>query len=533
MVFIPIDNVGSAGVNKERQPHELPPEVWSDSRNIRFANGAAKKFLGEQDLLTNSTIIPWKMFPVRTGNINYWVYFSDAKARAFVGRGAADADITRTASDYNANPEVALWNGGVMNGVPVFNNGIDAPQLWDGVSLGSPLVDLPNLPTNYTARVVRPFKNFLVALDINKGGPAFPHLVLWSHSADPGTVPTSWDVADPTTDAGEVPLDDDGDFFIDMKRLGEVNVIYKERATWGMREVQSSAIFRFYKILEESGLLAQDCAANFKGRQFAVTDDDIIIHDGTPNAVSVIDKSVRRWLFSQIDTSYFGRSVVVPRYDEKEMWFCFPENGSSYLTLALVWSWIDGSIAFRELPADCRSIQAGPLGLATEDDTWDSGPALDWDEENLVVWDPRTLNTFRDAILIGRETAPQIVETGQTYQFQTTNYRSYLERTGLAIVRQGRDGQPRVDMERIKFLKAIHPRIVAAKGTVIDVYAGFQMNPNDDIYWDGPHRFEVGVDDKVDVYGSARLIGVRFEETKDVAWDLQGYSLELEAGGVY
>lgn len=533
MAFIPIDNVGVYGVIKDVQPHELPPEAWSDAKNMRFANGSAEKFLGEQNLVTDSTIIPWAQFPVRLNNLNYWVYFSDAKARAFVGAGALPTDITRVSGDYNANPALVRWNGGVLNGVPVFNNGIDAPQVWNGVSLSQPLTDLPNWPTGYTARILRPFKNFLVALDINKGGPAFPHLILWSHSADPGEIPSSWDVSDPTLDAGEVPLDDDGDYFIDMKRLGEVNVIYKERATWGMREVQSSAIFRFYKILEESGMLAEGCVANFQGRQFVVTDDDVIIHDGTPNAKSVMQKKDRRWLFRNIDTNWFWRSVVVPRYDEKEMWFCFPESGSEYLTLAMVWSYVDGSVTFRDLPADTRSVAAGPLGLDTEDDSWDTGPALDWNEEALKVWDLRTLNTFTDAVLIGRETAPQIIQAGKTYQFQGVNYRSYLERTGLSLIRQGRDGSPRVDMERVKFLKAIHPRIVAATGTLIDVYVGFQMTLNDDIDWSGPHQFKVGVDDKVDVWGSGRLIAVRFEETRNVAWEMQGYTLELEATGVY
>jgi hypothetical protein len=51
--------------------------------------------------------------------------------------------------------------------------------------------------------VIRSYNNFLIALGIKKSGVSYPHLILWSTRADPGSMPATWAIADTTADAAK------------------------------------------------------------------------------------------------------------------------------------------------------------------------------------------------------------------------------------------------------------------------------------------------------------------------------------------
>lgn len=527
MTFLPIDNIGALGVIKDLLPHELPVNAWSDALNMRFQDNAIKKFPGHATFHNPALGVPWAIFPVRVQDILYFVYLSQTGAFAVLANGTDSSDITRVSGGYNMTPGVNRWNGGILNGLPFFNNFADVPQIWLSPGLATPLVDLPNWPVDYYAKIMRPFSNFLVAFDITKGGIRYPYLMKWSHSADPGTVPSSWDETNPALDAGERPLDDTGEYFIDMKVLGDQGIIYREGSTWVMKEVATTFIFSTYRLFSESGLLAQDCAQNIdEKKQFAVTGHDVILHDGV-DAVSIIDARDRRAIFNEIDANHFEKSMVVPLHKEKEMWFCYPvTGGNGYLTKAAVWNWGLDTWSFKDLPSDTRSLTAGPVSLQEDDDTWDGANAWDWELENVRIWDRFTLTQFLEKVVIGVETTPEIFQAETTFQFDGVNYRSYVERTALAIARQGGQKELRVDLESVKEVQAIWPRITAAVGTEIQIYVGYQMTLNDPVTWEGPFPFRVGIDDNVQPWVSGRLIAVRFEETNGVEWEMSGFDLE-------
>ena len=118
------------------------------------------------------------------------------------------------------------------------------------------------------------------------------------------------------------------------------------------------------------------------------------------------------------------------------------------------------------------------------------------------------------------------------FQANAVDERSYVERVGIAAADVDRLGQPVVDLQRVKLVTGVYPRIEAVSGTAISIYVEARMDSEETVSWQGPYTFTVGTDEKVNVYVTGRYIGVRFEATDDVEWALQSYSLELQKLGL-
>ena len=103
-------------------------------------------------------------YGVASPTINFWLYTSLNKAAVFDGR--VHTDITRViGGDYTAS-ETRQWNGTILSGIAIVNNGVDVPQYWATASIATKLANLPNWDPNVRAKVIRAFGPFLVAIDL-------------------------------------------------------------------------------------------------------------------------------------------------------------------------------------------------------------------------------------------------------------------------------------------------------------------------------------------------------------------------------
>ncbi len=521
MPLVPISLLGQIGVVKDVLPSELPINAWTDARNVSFRNGLVEKCVGQSEYLASPTAVPYALFATPSGTTNLWLYLGKAKAYAF---SAAETDVTRVSSDYTGG-ETDLWNGGMFNGLGVFNNGVDNPQLWSPVAVGTKLVDLTNWPASTKAKVVRGFKNYLVALDVTKSSTRYPRMVKWSHVAAPGAVPSSWDETDATKDAGEVVLSEGEDELIDCAQLGDYNVLYTKGQTWMQALSGTASIFNFIKRLDASGILTQECAKPLPRRQhFVVTQDDIVVHD-LSSVESVVDARLRNWIFNNLTSSAYKISRVVPFYRHSEMWFCFPYGGGGLLNMAAIWNWKYNTWTVRELP-DIRAIASSLSNPTDVIDMWDYSGASDWTTSE--VWDKSGQDSpSQELVMLSPRDTSGILKLETVYTFDGANYRSYVERTGLALIGQDRDGKHISDPNRLKMLTAVWPDIEAAAGSQISVYAGSHDKPNGTPTWQDPVTFTVGTDVKADIYASGRYLALRYEATAGFLWKLKSHALDI------
>lgn len=523
MARITINNIGTVGINLDLPPDTLPPEVWTAGKNVRFRDGKVQKFPGDKLVFDPPSVAPYWAMPVQTKDDIFWLYMGLAKANNF--KGGTHTDITRVSGDYTGAID-NYWDGGVLGGIPVINNGVDIPQIWSPVTAAQKLIDLANFPASTTAKILKPFRNYLIAMQIVESGTEKPHMVWWSHSADPGTIPNSWDHADATKDAGRFELTDvNAGIIQDGEQLGEVFIIYKDNATHGLQFTGGQFIFRRFDVFTTTGILAQRCVVALpvvQGRptmHFVATGDDIIVHDGR-SAQSVLDKRMRKFLNGSLDPENYTRSYMVLNPRDNEVWFNFPEKGATHPTTAIVWNYVDGGLGTRELKEAAYIASGAVSETITETWTSDSGT---WDSDS-EPWGRRQFNPQELDLLQCDPTNTKFLHLNQTNQFNGVNMNSSVERSGIALAGVDRQGNPVVDLASTKLLKRIWLR---AEGDPFTVSIGAQNEIDGPITWAPGKIFTPGVDSYLDFTVSGRLLAVRFESFDDITWEIHGYDIEV------
>jgi len=515
---IPVDNCGELGLALDIYPQELAPNGWSAAKNFRFRDGFAEKFSGEAAVYGTPVVQPYHLTNFLSTAGYMWVYAGLQKIYA-VDTSFVHSNITRQTSGSDVNYTGTAkdkWNGGVLSGVVILNNGVDYPQYWPGSGL---MQALPNWPVNTYAKIMRPFRNYLVALNVTKNGNNYPHLIKWSHHADPGTVPTVWDVADATKDAGEYDLADDQTELVDGLGLGDQFIAYKRSGYYSVQYIGTPFIFRFQKISGlYGGALAVNCVTEFPGGHFVLGPGDVYVHQGGAPQ-SVIDAKNRKWLFKQLDSDNRVLSFVTQSPLANELWICFPQQGDSFCTLALVFNWKYNTWGIRELPyvthAAQGSVNYQPGKLWTDMiGTWESAQ-LSWDQ-NLSQLSIQ--NTMLASPSKGKLYA---VET--TSQFDGTDFQSYVERKHLRFEKP----------DTVKLLKQVRPLIEGPLGSTINIYVSSSYDQTADPVQHGPFPFIIGQNQKIDCHVTGRMLGVRFEATGSFPWRLKRYDVDVTEIGEY
>lgn len=515
MTIVRVQGVGSAGVNKDLSQHELPIQAWTDANNIRFLDGSAAQVIGYKELYPSAAVIPYHVLPLAVLGIRTWIY-AGANKLYTVSNGAVHTNITRqTASvdvDYSATRN--SWTGCLLGGIPILNNGVDVPQQW---LLTGKATALSAWPATHTCAVMRVYKNSLVALNITKSGVNYPFMVKWSHPADPGSVPVTWDIADATKDAGESDLSDGYDKIIDGLVLRDSFMIYKESSIWRMDYTGGAFIYRFSKVLGASGALSKNCIAEIDGQHFVLSSSDCIIHDGQ-SSVSVLDKQTRRDLFRKIDPDNSDKCFVFVNRLYNEVFVCYPALGSSVCDKALVWNYVDKTVSFRDMPQVNHAFSG-----AVDDST---GATFDTDsgtfDADTTVFDSNSSSLTRAlSVLAGNTQKLYLLDSGAT--FDGAPVAAYLERVGLSL------GAP----EKIKLVSRIRPRIYGATGATVMVSIGSSDDPYGAVTYNAPVAFTIGSSVSVDSFCSGRYLAVKFSTGTAQLWRLDSYDIDVTEAGSF
>ena len=517
-MLFPVNGVGDLGIILDVLPHELPPNAWTGGRNVRFNSQFVEKSAGTLSLWGGATVPPYFLLNARDAIQNFWLYAG--LAAVYATDGVTHTDVTRLAGAYIATADLN-WTGGVLNGIPVLNNGLDVPQYWAlPLSVGTKLIALPNWNAAWLAATLRTYKNFLVAVDVTKSGTRYPQMVKWSHPADPGLVPSSWDEADATKDAGEYSLSETPGSCVDSVPLRDTNIVYKDDSIWGMQFTGGAFVHRFYNIAREIGLLSRRCAVEYLDGQHAVFGTgDIVVHNGQ-TLKSIVTQRVRKTIFAAIDGDAYVRSFTIHNEPKKEVWFCYPETGQAAPNKALVWGYDKNSFGFRDITA--AHMASGIIDSTPTSQAWDADSGT-W-EADTTLWDAGSYSPAIRRLLEADPTNSLFLYTDEGNQFNGSNMTSYIERTGLAIPLKA--GLP-PDLSVRKMVTRIWPRITGTPGGVVNVYLGSQEKAGDAVVYVAAKGFTIGTTKHLDFRVGGTLFAVKFESTTDITWKLDGYELEV------
>ena len=519
---MPIQYIGTAGkygLNKDLSKHELPPEVWSDALNVRFLDGLAHQAFGYGEYLSDAAVVPYHLLPIQVGSNKYWLYASDKKIYAVTVSGGVitHTNLTRQSVgvDVDYSAEYNSWTSDSLSGIPILNSGTfqDYPQQW-GLDVAQNFANLSNWPANVYCKSLRRFKQFLVALNIKDGSDLFPFMVWWSHPADPGSVPISWDYSDTTVDAGRFDLGEGYGSIVDGLQLRDVFMVYRENTIHRGDFVGGTSIFRWSKALGDSGVWNRNCIAEIAGKHAILTNSDIIVHDGnTPE--SVLDKNLRRWLFQNIDVANFGTSFVFKNPFFNEVYICFPAIGSTVPNMAVVWNYQDNTTSIKEMPSVLHA-NVGPIDPSWIG-TWGSDPdpwgvdETSWDGPDIVPASQRVQMGSGDG---------NIYMLDGAYSYNGALPNVLLERRGLSFG----------TTDQIKFVKAIRPIIRGQLGSIVKVSVGGHDDIEGEPIWT-TKQFIIGTTTACFFLVSGRYIAVKYETENAYKFRLDSYTVEYDLVG--
>lgn len=524
MPSIEINDMSSLGVIRDVEGYMLPPEAFTLGNNVRFEDNGVELIGGAAQVFDTPTVAPHFLLPVASNSQTFWIYTSLTKA--YVYDGATHTNITRQSVgvdvDYTAT-QTREWNGTLLGGVPILNNGVDVPQFWAAtLAPATKLANLTNWDSNHRAKVLRAFGPYLVAFNVTKSGTSFGHLVMWSHPADPGSVPSSWDVADATVDAGQTDLADvSAGVIVDAGQLRGNMMVYKEGSTWRMSAIGGAFIFRFDSFLETSGILAPRCfAVTADGQRHVVaTQDDIIVHNGQ-SAESVLSRRMKQYLFNQISVDNYLNCFMYSNPFRNEIGFCYPESGQTNPNKALVWNYREGQLgALSERDIDFRNTAIGTIETAADatwsstTETWSSyvGP---WSQSN------------RRKVVTANTDVTKMAEMDSGSTNLGTAILGTLQRIGISVTGRKRSGEWIVDYQKRKVMRRVWLKLA---GGPVDVRIGFQALVDGPVTWSAVKSFDPASQKYIDVTGNGAAVCI--EISGSTPWRLLGYKLEGEIAG--
>lgn len=511
MPIVNIPDIGNVGVIKDQPAHELPVNGFSDCQNIRFKDTNASKISGDVSILTDPAVEPHWLQIYRTPSANYLIHCGLAKVYADDGSttrsNITGSDLTGAASDK--------FTGGVFQGVLVFTNGKDLPRYWGGTSNTAALT---NWDANWICAALRPYKQFLFAMDVTKSSTRYASMIKWSDAAAPGTLP-QWDAGNPEYLAGERDLAETGDFLVDGLGLGDSFIAYKSQSMYAMTYIGGTSVWKSSRIPGDSGMLARNCACVFPGGHVVLTAGDVVVNNGQ-GVQSLLSGRLRSWLFNQIDTSSYatGCFVVANPY-LNEAWICYPENGQTYATQALIWNWKDDTFSLRDLStATCATN--GTFSAADSSGTWTSDSA-EWDSDSSP-WNDGAPILSQTNVFMGT-TAPKLLRMDSGASFHGTTFTAQVERTGLDFG----------DKDRVKMIRAIYPRFDGTTGATVYVQVGGAMDPEAGYTWCTPVPYVIGSTFKANVIATGRLLAYRIYSTDTTNWSLASVDMDIVPQGMY
>jgi len=510
-------NIGSKGLATDQQPWELPPEFITYGKNFKITAGAIETSKGfNQWSKVGTNFNPAHIIY----NDHGWVVAGLTAVNSFNGSNWVDISSTGGYGTLSSGDEF-LWSSALLGGITVLNNPQHHPEYWNGHTAN--MLPLPFSATHadFTAaairgQVIRSHKNFLFLLNLTEGGVEQKDSYRWSHPADINGIPPSWDETDQSFLAGKAALGGDGGAIIDGRSLRDSFVIYSENSIDVLHFTGDEFVWKRKELSSTLGVLAQNCVVEVKGKHFILSDGDIVINDGT-NIKSIAHNRIRRQINSRISHDKYDKSYVVRNNIDKEIWFCFPEEGEDFANIAAIYNWADDNWSMRDLPQDINIAAYGSRlqppktwDSIPDDNSWDSQDGI-WAESGSTPLDDNIIgiNTVEGSLFIldSNETPDEPVD----FLIERTDY-------------------PLVDGRQVTTITRVYPHI--SGNTPVFIQIGSQYRAGGDIHWKPPLSFDPSTDRKIDLRTTGEYHCWRVYSVSKNNFLISGMDFEFEAAGI-
>jgi len=375
---------------------ELSDNVLSLARNVDMRRGFPSRIRGRREAYSFADLTPYHLLNFNLNTFNWWLVFQSASIIALEtsnGFNVSYAGQSAIADPYE-------WSSTLLNGIPCFTNGKDAPHYWGGDGAFD-AIPLPGFPATTLCKFIVAFRFHLFALDINQPSGLFNNLILWSDATEPGAVPLTWAPA-PGNEAGSAFLADTPGRCVSGAPLGTQLMIYKPTSFHAVEYAgqQPDNIFIVRPVVRSTGLIGPHALKTIGTQQAVVGNDDVVLTDGI-NVRSIADNRIKQTLKNSIDETNSQNVFTVYDDHARELWVCIPESGSQFATVAHIWDQSRDNWVTRDL----NNVRYGTLGIVDDtvpSPTWNSDSQV-WDAD-LSIWDEAQQGKAQK-VMMGEESA--------------------------------------------------------------------------------------------------------------------------------
>lgn len=482
-----------------------------------------------------------------------------AAATAVIQNGSVVSfTITNPGSGYTANPTVTMsaspgtpcvaaasifativatqhYTSTYLGSVTYLNRPSAPPVYFGPVSTA--LQGLPGWDGAMTCRSLRTFGDYLIALNVTKGTNANPSLVKWSDLTLNGLPPASWNQNDPTTSAGENPLEALSTPLVDGFPLRGRFILYSEDQIWAMALSGDTFIFDFARIFGDGGLIAPGCVAEVDGMHYCFGTTDIYRHDGNSKQ-SIIDKRNKDYVFRNLNQKFTEACFVLymPKFAEIMFGYNTGDSttypGATHCNKGAIYNIPGDTWSFVDLPnvgAACLSTLNDTLTYATAAvQTYANvgGSYFDQDntfEQNVVAVSAALSGTLSTNRLLAYDFADK-GSLAFPYSAEA-NSPAFLERTGIDLDQVGSD------LTTYKIIRRVYPLVSIFENVPIQLQVGGAITPAGAPNWGPVVSFNPVTQYKVDVMKGGRYLGIRFLIGSPVDFEINGFDIDVGTAG--
>ena len=300
---------------------------------------------------------------VGSATFNYYIPTGNSVAAAGLGYSAARYQATVCASQTRAwnQPasasasglflDISQWSFDNWGDDVVANRKGGGLFYYDSDASTEPTraTSVTTSPVSTNSIIVSPNDRHLICLGTNRfeatatvSGTFDPMLVRWSDQDDRN----EWN---PTaaTDAGEVVLTD-GTRIVGAVRARNAINIWTDNALWLMQFVGGNFVFKFQQVGTNCGLIGQHAAIDYNGTTYWMGYDNFYVYAG---AVQILDCTVRRFIFDDLNTSYYDKVYCGINSEFREIIWLYVSNGNTECNKYVIYNpeekyWVYGDMIF-------------------------------------------------------------------------------------------------------------------------------------------------------------------------------------------
>lgn len=528
-MFIQSGPLGQIGIITDPPEHTLPVGAWSGGANMRFSDSYIER-IKEPSLLPDTAPVP--------GHDPVWIeqwFDSNGPQVAYASETKLFKYNTGTDSWDDVSKALGLYTSGTWQSFPwgssvVFNNGSNPPQiLYEGAS---EFVDLPNwglissdpanpmqdVDTQATCAVIRPYGNFLVAINVRENATLddFPNRVWWSgpatkfDSSAPADNP-SWDYADLGSLSGISTIAAEDGPLLDQLQLGAANIIYTRQSFWLMLATGDQLnVFNFDRG-QSYGIASIHAVAEFNNVHIAMTADTVYLHDGS-TVTQLSDGRIQRGLFARNPVL---SSIQAEHYlAEREVHILFEStetdiNGNAKRFI-FVYNYKDNTFTFLDgftgTSTNQKTVKVLNYGTrSTQTLIWDDATGS-WDSQAGSTWIDFAGTPDKRRLFWVNEDGFYLTEDSEALNTDKTYFveRGHIDLSELA---------PAMTADRWKELRQIYPHIDTntSGGGVCDITAGWSETLQSPAASLETVSYDPSADTKVDFRTTGRYLFLRVE----------------------